>query len=433
MAATKLKADVVVVGSGPGGSTVARDLTLKGKKVILLEWGYDNRPTGTMMAASKYMGGLHGFGKGMMLTPEMVMMIRCTTLGGTTLMYLGSAYEPPRETFLKYGIDLPQEETDRIKKELKIQTMPDEFLGEGAKTIMKSARELGYDWQKLLKFVDPAKGRPGVKDFYFGSKNGGKWQAREWALDAKQKGAKLMTGTLCEEVIIENGKATGVTAVEEASGREYEISADKVVVSAGGVGSPTILQRSGMHEAGKNFFFDPFVITYGYLDKRLPWETPMCAGVHVPEYGCFITDMSTPWCMYAYYTAAGMRPLSMLKTRGVVSLMTKVADTLDGSITMTGGVIKPLGKQDRFRLNVGRSLSRKILKNAGCSDIWYSPIAAAHPGGTCRIGEIVNSDLETKYKNLYVVDGSVIPEPWGLPPVLTIICLARRLSKHLCP
>lgn len=431
-AKTKLKADVVVVGSGPGGSTVARDLTLKGKKVILLEWGNDNKPTGTTIAASKYMGGLSGFGRGMMLTPGMVMMIRCITLGGTTLMYLGSAYDPPRETFLKYGIDLPLEETENIKKELKIQPFPDEFLGEGAKAIMKSARELGYDWQKLNKFCDPSKGRPTVKDFYFGSKNGAKWQAREWALDAAQKGAKLMTGTLCEEVILENGKATGVLATG-GNGTEYEISADKVVISAGGVGSPTILQRSGIVEAGQNFFFDPFVITYGYLDKHLPWETPMTAGVHVKEYGCFITDMSTPWSMYSYYTSAGLKPFKMFKTRGLVSLMTKVADTLDGSITMTGGVVKPLSRQDRFRLNVGRSLSRKILKNAGCTDIWYSPIAAAHPGGTCRIGEIVNSDLETKYKDLFVVDGSVIPEPWGLPPVLTIICLARRLSKHLCP
>jgi len=271
-----------------------------------------------------------------------------------------------------------------------------------------------------------------VKDFYYGSKNGAKWQARDWALDAAQRGAKLMTGTLCEEVVIENGKATGVLATG-SDGKGYEISADKVVISAGGVESPTILQRTGIHEAGNNFFFDPFLMTFGYLDKRLPWETPMTAGVHVKEQGLFITDMSIPWVMYSYYTAAALKPLKMFKSRGLVALMTKVADTLDGSITMTGGVVKPLSRDDRFKLNVGRSLTRKILTNAGCSDIWYGPIAAAHPGGTCRIGEIVNSDLETKYKDLFVVDGSVIPEPWGLPPVLTIICLARRLSKHLCP
>ena len=33
----KLEADVVVVGSGPGGATIARDITLQGKNVIILE------------------------------------------------------------------------------------------------------------------------------------------------------------------------------------------------------------------------------------------------------------------------------------------------------------------------------------------------------------------------------------------------------------
>lgn len=426
----KMKADVVVVGSGPGGSTVARDLTLKGKKVILVEWGKDNRPTGTMIAASKYMGGLSGFGKGMMITPEFVMMIRCITLGGTTLMYLGSAFDPPYDTFTKYGIDLDPEETAGIKRELKIQPFPDEFFGDGAKAIMASARDLGYDWNKLNKFVDPAKGKPTVKEFYFGCKSGAKWQARDWALEAVRKGAVLLTGTFCDEVIVENKVATGIRATGPG-GQPYEISADKVVVSSGGVGSPTILQRSGIYDAGKKFFFDPFVITYGYLDRRLPEEIPMAGGVHLKSDGLFITDMSTPWSMYAYYAASRMKLLKMFKTRGLVSLMTKVSDDLDGLISVTGGITKPLTFNDKHKLNMGRAISRKILMNAGAKDIWYSLNAAAHPGGTCRIGDIVNSDLETQFKNLFVVDGSVIPEPWGLPPVLTIISLARRLSKHL--
>lgn len=30
--------DLIVVGTGPGGATVARDITLRGKKVLILEW-----------------------------------------------------------------------------------------------------------------------------------------------------------------------------------------------------------------------------------------------------------------------------------------------------------------------------------------------------------------------------------------------------------
>lgn len=39
----KKKAQIVVVGSGPGGATVARELSKAGKKVILLEKGKDWR------------------------------------------------------------------------------------------------------------------------------------------------------------------------------------------------------------------------------------------------------------------------------------------------------------------------------------------------------------------------------------------------------
>ena len=35
--------DAIVVGSGPGGATVAKELTEKGKNVLILEWG-DNTP-----------------------------------------------------------------------------------------------------------------------------------------------------------------------------------------------------------------------------------------------------------------------------------------------------------------------------------------------------------------------------------------------------
>jgi len=58
-------------------------------------------------------------------------------------------------------------------------------------------------------------------------------------------------------------------------------------------------------------------------------------------------------------------------------------------------------------------------------------ISGAHPGGTAKIGEVVDNNLQTKYENLYVCDASVIPEEFGFPPVLTTIALGKRLAKHL--
>ncbi|MGV7223994.1 MAG: GMC oxidoreductase [Nitrospinales bacterium] len=56
---------------------------------------------------------------------------------------------------------------------------------------------------------------------------------------------------------------------------------------------------------------------------------------------------------------------------------------------------------------------------------------AAHPGGTVKVGEALDSNLQTEFDNLYVCDCSVIPEAWGLPPTLTILGLGKRLSRYL--
>lgn len=43
--------DAIVVGSGPGGAAVSRELARGGKKVLLLEKGRDHQELGTYLAA----------------------------------------------------------------------------------------------------------------------------------------------------------------------------------------------------------------------------------------------------------------------------------------------------------------------------------------------------------------------------------------------
>jgi len=94
-------------------------------------------------------------------------------------------------------------------------------------------------------------------------------------------------------------------------------------------------------------------------------------------------------------------------------------------------VRKKLSAADRAKLLHGYENAKRILREAGATDMYKTWYFAAHPGGTVKIGQLVDANLETAYRNLYVCDCSVIPEAWGLPPVLTIIGLGKRLARHL--
>ena len=76
---------------------------------------------------------------------------------------------------------------------------------------------------------------------------------------------------------------------------------------------------------------------------------------------------------------------------------------------------------------------KKIFKKAGAKDssvVEVMPLGA-HPSCTCRIGEVVDSNLETTIKNLYCCDASVLPQAMGAPVVWTLAALGKRLAKHI--
>ena len=55
----------------------------------------------------------------------------------------------------------------------------------------------------------------------------------------------------------------------------------------------------------------------------------------------------------------------------------------------------------------------------------------AHPGDTAAIGQVVDKDLQIRIENLFVCEASVLPTSPGLPPILTIVALSKRLGKKL--
>jgi len=76
---------------------------------------------------------------------------------------------------------------------------------------------------------------------------------------------------------------------------------------------------------------------------------------------------------------------------------------------------------------------KKVFKKAGAKEdsiLALKPLGA-HPSCTCRIGDVVDSNLETKIRNLYCCDASVLPSSMGAPLVWTLASLGKRLAKHI--
>ena len=426
-----IEADVVVVGSGPGGAGVARDLTLAGKKVHVVEMGPDIPPKGKPGGALGYTGGILGLlslRKGLLLSRDWLTMIRGVSTGGSSMVYLGTAYDPDPDMWKPFGFDLKKEAEQR-KKEIGVAPLPDKLLGEGAHIAANAARDLGYKWEKLNKFIDPQKCQEDCNLCIYGCHHGAKWHARDWVVDSVSKGATLHSSTLCEEIITEGDTAVGVRV--KKGGKRLELRANTIVLAAGGVGSPYILQNSGLDDAGHSFFFDPFVMTCGVFERPLGHGVMMGAGMHLKDEGLMLTDMQFPRLVFAIEGVYSGKPLSGLRYRKTLPIMTKIRDDMAGTIDGSVRINKALTSNDQKKIETGKEIATNILRTAGAKSVWHTRVGAAHPGGTCGMGKIVDKNLETKLKNLYVCDASVIPVPFGIPPTLTCLALSKRLANHL--
>ncbi len=423
--------DAIIAGSGPGGATVAKELSKRGKKVLILEWGSGEdiswHPVKHIWQALKWLGMP---GRGLLFTRGFLGMVRGICKGGSSVFYYASCFKIPHEMLKRHGIDVTVEEKE-AKKELPVGELKDAMITPMAARLMKSANDLGYPWKKIEKFMYQEKWKPGYPFGYYGDPGGVKWSARMQVDDAVSHGAVFVDRARVKHVIIRDGKAEGV--VFKKGGREYSVFGSKIVIAAGGIGTPVILRASGLKKAGYNFFYDPLITVCGVVKDitARPDEIPMTGGFHNEEEGYVITDMALPFMIDAGFSAEVFRFHRLFSQKKTLRIMVKIRDSLGGKLTDSGGVRKGLAPEDRLKLDRGYEAAKKILEHAGARGIFRTWYLAAHPGGTVKIGDLLDSNLRTEYENLYVCDCSVIPEPWGLPPVLTLVSLGKRLAKHL--
>jgi len=427
------QSDVIIVGSGPGGATVARELARKGKKVILLERGIDHRPRsyyGTYLGALIYADHLS-----LLFTQEGLNIVRPLMVGGATSMYCGCAAPAPDWLKTRYGVDITQQVSETIE-ELEIAPLPAELRGKASTRIAQAAQALGLDWQPQRKFMRPSRAHNfdcGAKCM-LGCRCGAKWSAAEWVDEAVAAGADLRTSARVERVLIQDGHAVGVEG--RLGNQPFTARSNTVVLAAGGIGTPRILQASGFKQAGVGMTMDVTVMVYGFIKERgIGNEPPMTWSWENAEGGYMLSTLIDPWLLYPIITSLkGWKyPLYWPQWNHILGVMIKLKDQVSGGVFPDGKISKPLTTDDSERLKLAEGVCHKILIQAGArpDTIFMTPLRGTHPSGTVRIGTLLDTNLQTETQGLYVCDASVFPEALDRPTVLTIIGLGKRLAKHL--
>jgi len=420
----------IVVGTGAGGATAAKEL--QGEfDVTVLEAGGPFRPFNTdisLVEKVKRAGLLFDEREIQLLFPAMriqktadhMVLVKGIASGGTTTIATGNALR--MDTGLKaIGIDLDPE-FEELFAEIPASTDHQRRWRPVTKRLFEICEEMGLDPRPTPKMVDYAKCiRCG--ECVLGCKQGAKWDSRKFLNAAVGKGARLVERCIVERFITENGTVNGVETRRGLKRQFYP--ADLVVLAAGGLGTPVILENSGI-DCQPSMFVDPVLcVATEWNDSYQNKEIPM---PFVVQRDHFIISPYFDYLSFFFNRDWKYRPHNTL------SLMIKLADSNAGNIT-NKVVDKRLTGTDKKHLQEGVDICTEILGRLGAKreNVFLGSLNAGHPGGMLPLTESEAASFHHHRlpRNLYVADATLFPQSLGNPPIFTIMAMAKRISK-LC-
>ena len=398
---------VIIVGTGAGGGILAYELAKNDVPVTIIEKGPYIKSGEAFKYYDKY--------------SEDVDLLTTTCIGGASIVSMSNMVRALDEELLEFDVDL-SEAYEYVEELVGVHQLDDSHIGKGSQAFLDAGRKLGLKTMKMPKAIRE-KDCIQCGKCAFGCPADAKWSGKDFVDDAVEAGAELICDAEVIKVITEDDKACGVTYIKDDN--EKSVFADTVILSAGAIGTTLILRNSGIEDAGREIFFDPFVSVGGYLkDINFNTEVQM-AGLVVGENFVLSPHFSS-------FIRANI-PDDSVTDEDILSIMVKTPDECRGYVDDDGDVVKINTIQDIRYLAEGVATAGFILKEVGVdpNTIGSTVYRGAHPGGTAPIGKIVDSNQETEIKGLFVSDASVLPISPGKPPILTILALSKRLADYL--
>jgi hypothetical protein len=411
--------DVIVVGSGTCGATLARELARRQQRVLILEQGA-NRPLKDTIAGILAVGRVFPVGQGLQA-------MTAATVGGSTSLYFSVCELPTPETFASLGVDL-SEELAEARRELPIAELPDEFLQPQSRLVRDSARELGYELHKHLMLIDQSKCVRGGYSYE------AKWKARSYLEEAVAAGATLLSGAAVRRIIVENDRAVGVEYRHRRGlwrSKLCRAHADKIVLSAGALATPKLLIDCGVPNVGdRGFFCKPAFMVLGTV-PGLQGRDAFLGNLNLDlRNGISIGDAAMNASLFKLFMLANFKWKHLFAHSRAVAVGIQLNDVNSGDIGADGRYHKQLTAEELGKLKAAEQIAVSILERAGATNICSTRLAAGIPGGILRINEHLDENLQTAIKGLHVCDHSLMSDV-RITPTLTLICLAKRLARHL--
>lgn len=484
---TTLECEVVIVGTGAGGAAMAYELASRGRAVLLLEEGDYHRRSSFRGRPSQAFRELY---REQAMTVALgninVPIWSGRAVGGSTVINSGTCYRAPERTFRRWREEgLPSVFSseglapyyERVERMLEVGPAHPLHLGAIAGIIARGADHLGLSHHALVR---NAPGCDGQGVCCYGCPTGAKRSTDvSYIPEALKLGASLVTGAHVEQVIIERGRAMGVTAVvgprtKGAPPSKLTVRAEAVVVAGGALMTPLLLERSracrtgGM--LGKNLSIHPASKVLALFDERVDQHKgiPQSYTIdHYTEEGLLFEGGSLPLDVAALSVSwTGRRFTEMMeKYPYLATFGFMIQDTSRGEVRRgVGGaplITYRLNEPDTRLMQRGVELLSEVFQRAGARRVLplvaghdevstaadlerlraarLRPgdleVTAFHPLGTCRIGvnpstSCVGPDHEAHdVAGLYVADGSALPTSLGVNPQMTIMATALRAAE----